>query len=64
MIASVMLLLYNSSIHKKINTKQVSDIPDTLWPNVLFIFALLVQIDPEEVHSHYKSSGNWLAKSN
>lgn len=45
MIASVILLLCNSSMNKKYTS---IDILGTLWPNVLFIFAPLAEIDPEE----------------
>lgn len=45
-IESEILLSHNSSINKKLI--KVSDILDTICPNVLFIFALPGETDPEE----------------
>lgn len=58
MIGSMILLYYNSPITKKLIS---SDILDTGWPNVLFIFviifATLVEIDPKP-HSFYSTSAS------
>lgn len=45
MIVSMILLSYNSLITKKLT---LSDLSDTIWPDVLSIFAPLMNMDPEE----------------